>query len=72
MVCVTPAAARVKARKQAQWGQKSVKSAANSAVVSPRKHSRINSRCGRGYADHPKVKHGKKLSIVLLDRVVMT
>lgn len=49
---MSAAEARAKAQKPAQWGQKSVKSVANSALVSTSEHSRINSRGDGGYADH--------------------
>jgi hypothetical protein len=45
--------ARARAHKQAQLGLNEGKSATNSKLVSPCERSRINSRFGGGYADHP-------------------
>jgi hypothetical protein len=42
-----------KARKHAPRGRKRGELANNSLPVSPYEHSRINSRLGGGYADHP-------------------
>jgi IS5 family transposase len=53
MVRKSAPAAGAKARKQAQSGQECGKLAANSVLVSPCEHSRINSRFGGGFADHP-------------------
>lgn len=45
--------ARAKAQKQAPRGRKRGELARNLTLVSPYRHSCINSRFGGGYADHP-------------------
>ena len=46
-------AVRAKAQKRRPGSLKNEKSAPNSTLVSPYEHSRINSRIGGGFADHP-------------------
>ncbi len=52
------------AKAQKRWPRRpeSRKPAANSALDSSSKHSHINSRCGGGYADFPKIGFEIKIS----------
>lgn len=47
---------RAKAEKRRPCSLKNGKSTTNSVLVSPCEYSRIHSRIGRGYADHPSTK----------------
>jgi hypothetical protein len=50
---MSASAAWARAQKQSQLSPNGWKSAMNPKLVSPYEHSRINSRLGGGYADHP-------------------